>query len=63
MSLPTNVILQNITEAILEAAQVAGAFLLQSQKEIASIEVQIKSLNQLVSEIDINAEKTNCTNP
>ncbi len=57
MSLPTNVILQNITEAILEAAQVAGAFLLQSQKEIASIEVQIKSLNQLVSEIDINAEK------
>lgn len=48
---------QNISDAIQEAARLGGAFLLESQKEIASIQIKEKSKNQLVSEIDVNAEK------
>jgi len=48
---------KNVTEDIKAIAKQAGVYLIESQKRIGKIEIEEKSPNQLVSEIDVNAEK------
>jgi len=48
---------QKVSFAINRAAQEAGRFLLEGQQKLAQISVLEKSPNQLVSEMDVDAEK------
>ena len=48
---------KKITEDLKDIAKMAGVFLIESQKRIDKIEIEVKSPNQLVSEIDVSTEK------
>jgi len=48
---------QTLTQHCVIAAKIAGEFLLHNQQRIGQIKINEKSTNQLVTEIDIEAEK------
>jgi myo-inositol-1(or 4)-monophosphatase len=49
--------LNAIAKALKKALLQVGAYQVAEQKKLSSLEVQVKGLNQLVSDVDVNSEK------